>query len=486
MSKLDKVLYELIASMSSSEKRNFRLHSSRYQSDHNKSFMRLYDVYEKMEQWDAEALRAEIKKQVLDKGLAVFRQYLYRQLMDNLISQEKANAYGSWLWHKLDEISLLHKKGLHAHALSLIADLKAECVDMNEHTLMLEILSLEQDIYISKLDYQERISGLYAERKKVLDILNETHEWSTFSADLAPKLNTAKGLSKEAIKALIQSEQFTDESKSKFFQSKQVKYYLLGHLHFLLSENKEAAKYNQRAIDLYDEHPAFRASDLPAYLNLITNHAYILLGLGEWEKVESIMKLLQALPPEYCSEENSYLPKLAYNKFLNIQLRYLMLRKFYGQLAGLSKTYLSYYKEDEDLKEFRRKYWMLFVLTQAAYLSNNMSLVQRCLRLLLAEQVGINESMILGAAWILNLLCHCTDDSSEKVIQKVYKDGMHSMQLNAVQEPYLGLFCLMMERHGCKSRKEMLAIEKQMKSLIHLNDPVFSPLIFLDHWLKSI
>ena len=77
-------LFDLIKSLTPSEKRHFKLFTARHVIGEKNNYSKLFDAVEKLDQYDEDKLKKTLKDESLVRNLAYEKNYLYSMISDSL------------------------------------------------------------------------------------------------------------------------------------------------------------------------------------------------------------------------------------------------------------------------------------------------------------------------------------------------------------------------------------------------------------------
>ncbi|MBO3697419.1 hypothetical protein [Roseivirga sp. E12] len=141
----EQLLFELIHSLSKSEKRGFKLFVKRSGATSDSKFIRLFDQMEKMASYDEEV----IKKRLSDMSASQFsnlKSHLYGQILASLRISNLKHDIDIELREQLDYIRLLYKKGLYHQSLRLLNRAKNTTGNYRKDLFQLSLLDYEKQI----------------------------------------------------------------------------------------------------------------------------------------------------------------------------------------------------------------------------------------------------------------------------------------------------------------------------------------------------
>ena len=134
-------LFQLIKSLSMSEKRYFKLSCSVQKG--MKNYLKLFDTMEAMTHYDEHLLKKKIKDNNWIKRLDLQKIYLYRILLKSLRDFHSSMSVDIQLRNFLNEIEILYKKGLFKQCEKTISKVKHLAEKYEKHLTLLELSGLE-------------------------------------------------------------------------------------------------------------------------------------------------------------------------------------------------------------------------------------------------------------------------------------------------------------------------------------------------------
>lgn len=170
--------------MSKAEKRHFKLYARRNLSEKDTKFVLLFDVLDKMQEYDEEKLRRKLP-QVQGKTLSNLKAHLYEQLLVSL----------RLLHHKTPSIrireiisfaDLLYTKGLFRQSLALLGKARQLATEHEDEIHLLEITEFEKLIESRHITRSGdgRARKLISESERIGALLTEEQRWSNLALRL--------------------------------------------------------------------------------------------------------------------------------------------------------------------------------------------------------------------------------------------------------------------------------------------------------------
>ena len=138
-------LFQLIKSLTKSEKRNFTLYARRIQSSDRSKFIRLFELLDKQKELDEKNLLSKLKG--VDKSqFSNLKRHLYKQILVSLRLIHIHKDRGVVIREHIDFASVLYGKGLHVQSLKILDRAKKMAEKNGFEMLTLEILEHQKMI----------------------------------------------------------------------------------------------------------------------------------------------------------------------------------------------------------------------------------------------------------------------------------------------------------------------------------------------------
>jgi tetratricopeptide (TPR) repeat protein len=279
-------LFQLIHSLSKSEKRHFKIFASRINHKDGKKFMQLFDLIHGQRQHDED--KVLLKAHDLNPAqLPNLKVNLYKQI---LLSVRLCNSAGSADVHirsLIDNAQLLYSKCLYKQSMGMLDKAKKMAVEHDRDVLHLEVLEFEKTVLIqtAAADNSKRVSALILETKKSSRRIRNTHAFS----NIALRLNSfyvQNGFIRNE-KDLEKVEAFFmkampdyDEAKLSFGE-KIYLYYCYTQYYYFIQDFERVELYAARWVDLFDGAPVKAQSNMEMYVRSLN---YLLMAQNKLMK----------------------------------------------------------------------------------------------------------------------------------------------------------------------------------------------------------
>ncbi|MCL1666187.1 hypothetical protein BAS09_05845 [Elizabethkingia ursingii] len=317
-------LFVLIKSLSTSEKRQFKLYVNRLGINVDAKFLLLFSEMEKMKEYDEDII---ISKKISTKQqLSNLKAHLYKQILVSLRMNPSLQNNRIQLREQLDFATILYQKGLHRQALKILDKAKQTAFDLDEKTLAIDIIDLEKVIesqYITR-SIEGRADELIAQSHE----LSIQNSYSTELSNLSLKLYSEmlkNGYAQNDTDKESIIHQFNEQIRKISFSRlnfREKLWFYKAHVwkHLLLQDYKHAYKYSQKWVELFYENPEMISNHPVWYIKGNTNLMKILFLNGQVNKLEGWFEKFRETTNSGHFTTNENLQSLTFLNVYNTQM----------------------------------------------------------------------------------------------------------------------------------------------------------------------
>ena len=178
-------LFNLIKSLSKSEKRFFKLSSSLQSGD--KNYLKIFDFVEKQTSYDEGLLKEAFKSETFIKHLPSEKSHLYKLIMKSLRSFHSEKSIGSVLAQDLKNIEILYGKALYKECEKFVSRAKATAKKYEKFYYWFELINWEKKLIDSAYEsgiFSKNIDDLVEEEEVVIAKLRNLAEYMVIYAKI--------------------------------------------------------------------------------------------------------------------------------------------------------------------------------------------------------------------------------------------------------------------------------------------------------------
>lgn len=308
-------VFALIKSLSKSEKRFFKLHTSRG-GEQSKNYVQLFDVLDKAKAYNDEKVRSKLP-QIAPHQLANTKAHLYSQILQALRVLNSNDAIEIQLREQLDYAQILYDKCLYDQCQKVLNKAKSKAREFELSRLEQEVVEFEKQLStkLIRSDIEKRVNDLMVESVSLQTRQTSIDQFSNLSMRLYSLylkigfIRNEKDL--ELANSFLSSTlpDFDEEQLS--FDEKMYLYNAMTGYYFFVQETAKGYAYAKKWVALFDEQPKLILSKVEMYIRGVHN---LLMAQSKLSKYDEFVETAEKF--ELIAE----IPKLKLNKNLELQL----------------------------------------------------------------------------------------------------------------------------------------------------------------------
>lgn len=291
-------LFDLVKSLTKSEKRQFKLFASRHATGDRTKYVLLFDALDRQSAYDEEGLLSG-SPSLRSVDLRSMKNHLYNLILRSLRSLPVRQATAIGVGHRIEEAVLLMRKGLYGQAARLLAKAKQVAHEHDHLLRYLEIVFLESELKVrlERTNTIGRHRELFAQTLDTLDKLRENAEYYDLFMQIhylqleARLYDVSDG--RTNLERLIGHPLLREEaSQTTFYAAMQ---YHEVHLRdaSLRGDQTKSFEYARRKLDLFDANPSKRAANLYEYIYTCGFYLIMCVKLRKYDEFDTRLELLK-------------------------------------------------------------------------------------------------------------------------------------------------------------------------------------------------
>lgn len=168
-------LFELIQSMSMSEKRYFKLYASRHTIGEKNNYITLFEIMEERTTYHSKEIMNELAAHsIATTHFSSDKNYLYQLILKGLSAYYASKSASLKTKEFLHQVEVLYERGLYDHCLGLMNKAKKQAKKYDLYPLLLEI-SLWERKALSQMGKIEEMQGALEEAVNYLALMDNMH-----------------------------------------------------------------------------------------------------------------------------------------------------------------------------------------------------------------------------------------------------------------------------------------------------------------------
>ncbi|MFD2921893.1 hypothetical protein ACFS6H_19395 [Terrimonas rubra] len=302
-------LFQLIKSLTKSEKRNFKLYVTRNTASDTLKTTQLFDALDKSADYDEKAILQK-NKSISKQQLSNLKAALYKQILSSLRIIRDEDNIDLRLHEQMDYARILYNKGLYLQALKALDKLKDLATQYQQYTYVQQALFFEKKIealYITR-SMQGRADELSNESEIINERLTLVSRLSNLSLQLyswyiqhghARNENDLK-----SVKLFFETSMPKEAALSKGFYERLYYYQCFAWYSFIKHDFLLYYKYCQRWVDLFELHPEMLAVETANYIKGMHNLMSAHFDLLNHDKLLECIKMFKTFAQTKLVEDN--------------------------------------------------------------------------------------------------------------------------------------------------------------------------------------
>ncbi len=294
-------LFDLIKSLTKSEKRFFKLHSSLQSGD--KNYLRIFDAIDKQKVYEEDAIKKQFAKETFIRHLPSEKNHLYKLILKALRAYHAESSVSGILKQEIKNIEILYQKALYVECNKLLHRAKRTARENERFYYLFELLSWEkmllEEAYESG-EFTKDLDALIEEERSVIEKLRNLASYHILYSKINYVFRSGGYVRTEEEHAMVQEISDHPLIKGKntalSFRAATICYYTQGFCHWAKRDWRTSLEKFLRVKEILDENPLIRA-DLPK--RYIRTMHYIINGQIELRDLKSArdnIALLRKLP----------------------------------------------------------------------------------------------------------------------------------------------------------------------------------------------
>ncbi|MFC6998967.1 hypothetical protein [Rufibacter roseus] len=291
-------LFQLIKSLTPSEKRHFRLFSNKSGSTDDLKFLQLFDALEQQDTLNEEKILKQVPS-IKKAQLANLKNNLYKHLLSSLRAYHATHNLDIQLHEQLDYARVLYNKGFYQQSLKMLDKVKVSALEYELPHIALTAIDFEKLIesqYITR-SLSGRAEDLTQQATEVSNQIAQMHQFSNVALRLYG-LYLKVGLARnqedyDYITAFFNENLPPFEQKGASFYEKLYYYQANVWYYLMIQDFKACYRYAQKWVDLFDEYPHMKERRPMLYIKGMHNLLNSLYNLLYYSKFMQVLQKLE-------------------------------------------------------------------------------------------------------------------------------------------------------------------------------------------------
>ena len=291
-------LFDLIKSLSGSEKRYFKLFAAKHETGQSALYILLFDLIEEQAVYDEETLLGK-EKSIKKGSISSLKNYLYDFILKSLEVFHKENSINSKISEMILQAEILFNKGLYQQCKKILVRAKSIALNHEKLQSILDIIDWQTVVANAEMDipsFETNIKKLSAEKKEVLQQLALINECENLKSELSYRfVSQTKSVNPDELKSFVALiKKYNDPGILKTLPFNARYFLALSEIlyHTLTHEPQKASASAQKMVSLLETKPQLIVDEPKRYIGQLMNQIKALIEAGE---LRSLPKALEKL-----------------------------------------------------------------------------------------------------------------------------------------------------------------------------------------------
>ena len=269
-------LNDLIKSMTMSEKRYFKIYSSKHVIGQNNDYVLLFDFIDKSKHYE----EAILQNQSFVKNLSAEKNYLYNLILKSLNAFHASLNSKTQIYQLLESIEILYHKGLYSQALKLVKKASKIAVESELNTQCLVLNEIKTELLSKQFLYEEASVNIGKANELLITIKNFNSIQEITTNCYAQQAKIGLSRSREDSSLLEKFVKNKKMNNSNYSLTNRAQMYINGlnlTYSYFVGDNDQTLKYSKLMTELYEEKPFMIEYSTIGYVSSLYNlvNAYI-------------------------------------------------------------------------------------------------------------------------------------------------------------------------------------------------------------------
>lgn len=313
-------LFDLIKSLTQSEKRYFKLFANRYETtEHSRYYLELFDRINDMEVYQEKTLVAQLQNDRMFKNLSSGKNYLYNLLLKSLRNYHSSQSLLINLQELIGEVLILEQKGLIIQALKRIKKAEKLAIELQENPDLLKLYFIKRRLLMQlpPQKSEETLNALYEDSFGLVKSVDlELAVMKRFD-HLVVQLKKGRGAAENTqirnaakwIKEKVEVEQLS-------FRAKLAYHSICVFENRFIREIPYSKGHHLAMLSLFRQYPKLQQVQQKSYISLLFNYLTDCLVHKDHADVPGLLTELEQIKPKSKSELHKTQEAIWYYKLL--------------------------------------------------------------------------------------------------------------------------------------------------------------------------
>ncbi len=296
-------LYDLIKSLTKSEKRFFKLHSALQSGD--KNYLRIFDAIDKQKTYDEEGLKKQFAKETFIRHLPSEKNHLYKLILKALRAYHSESSISGILKQEIKNIEILYQKALYEECNKLLHRAKRIAKENERFYYWFELLNWEkmllEEAYESG-EFTKDLDALIEEERDVIEKLRNLAAYHILYSKINYVFRSGGYVRTDDEHAMVaeisEHPLIMGKNTALSRRAATICFYTQGFCQWAKRDWKTSLEKFKRVKQILDDNPLIKADVPKRYIRTLQYIINASLELRDLESAKANIALMRSLPGE--------------------------------------------------------------------------------------------------------------------------------------------------------------------------------------------
>jgi len=275
------------------------------------NYLQLFDVIDKQEQYDEEAIRGKFKGEKFVNQLHVTKIYLTELIMKALRNYHSDSSVESTILDLLKDAELLFDKELYDLCHSKIQKAEELAGIYEKLPLLVEVLMWKRKLFLAISSTPPDVNSILEKEREMIQQMKVLNNYWQQIINIRSSI-----IDNRDIKDIIPTVSGNDHT----LQSKILNIHIAYTVHFFKGDTEGANRYSSDLIELLEKFPNRIKEDPHPYVTAISNKIGVLLAIKQWEEIPILIDKIREVPQKYKLENETKFTIRLWLRTFNVEL----------------------------------------------------------------------------------------------------------------------------------------------------------------------
>lgn len=281
-------LFDLIKSLTKSEKRFFKLSSSLQEGE--KNYLKIFDSIDKQEEYDEEEIKDQFKDETFIKHFPSEKNHLYKLILKSLRSYHSDHSVSAILRQEIKNIEILFKKGLYKECHKFLQRAKKIAKDNEKFYYLFDLINIEKQLLEEDYEsgeFDRDLTELVDEETDCIEKLRNLAEYHIILARINYVFRREGFAHNEEERNIVSEIENHHLIKGKntalSSRASTICYYIKGLCATTNRQYQDAFTFFRRVKEIFDKNPHIRADLAKRYVKTLSNLLYCYIDARNYD-----------------------------------------------------------------------------------------------------------------------------------------------------------------------------------------------------------